>query len=352
MKIFNKTIVFISALCIGFIANARYFEDEYFTYWIHDNETVTITKYTNYWKELSGEFSINLPSEATYEGKRYTVSSISYFAFAHLDGLISLTIPNSVLEIGEEAFVACHNMKSLKIGNSVELISASAFNNCSNLDSVVIPNSVIKIENNAFSDCYSLKSLIIGNSVRLIERHAFGCCESLTSVDIPNSVKEIEPSVFSLCKELKTITIGNSVETMGKEVFFKCNKITDIYCKSMIPPTAPQNIFHNDIYKTATLYVPEGCRNVYKKDSTWGKFKKIEEKDFAGIGNIIAEEDVPNVSVDGNSIIVNGIEQDIEITVYEMSGRVIYQGRNHVIDGLERGIYIIQAGGKTFKVMI
>ena len=45
----------------------------------------------------------------------------------------------------------------------------------SNLQYIDIPNSVISIKTRAFNGCSKIKTLIIGNSVELIESHAFSC---------------------------------------------------------------------------------------------------------------------------------------------------------------------------------
>lgn len=357
-KAFRKILMVFSILILGFNAYAAIrFSDGYFKYSIDEyGKDVWVEGYPEYWKSQTEEYELDIPSEVIYGGEKYKITAIVSEGFCDYFGLTSLIIPNSIEFIDWHAFHNCANLKNVIIGNSVKVIEGGAFARCEKLTSLDISNSVITIKGSAFANCYNLKSLTIGNSVTSIESQAF-INASFQSVDIPNSVTRIDYRVFGGCKNLKTITIGSSVETFGRNVFDDCRQIEEVNCKSILPPKAPDeyathDIFEYDVYKHATLYVPKGCKNVYMANKIWGQFKKIEEKDFAGIGNIIAEEDVPNVSVDGNSIIVNGIEPDTQITIYEMSGRVIYQGQNHVVDGLERGIYIIQAGGKTFKVII
>ncbi|MDR0789951.1 MAG: leucine-rich repeat domain-containing protein, partial [Bacteroidales bacterium] len=84
-----------------------------------------------------------------------------------------LTIPNSVMAIGESAFRQCSGLTSVTIGNSVASIGRSAFFQCSGLTSVNIPNSVTSIGDWAFSDCSGFTSVTIGNSVTSIGEHAF-----------------------------------------------------------------------------------------------------------------------------------------------------------------------------------
>ena len=65
--------------------------------------------------------------------------------------------------------------------------------------SYIIPNSVTNIGDNAFWFCESLTSINIPNSVTNIGDYAFVGCESLTSINIPNSVTNIGRSAFHDC---------------------------------------------------------------------------------------------------------------------------------------------------------
>ena len=153
---------------------------------------------------------------------------IGEYTFYGCSGLTSVTIPNSVIEIGIKAFENCSGLTSIEISNSVKRISESAFEGCSSLISVTIPNSMISIERFAFKGCSGLTSIEISNSVESIEYGTFYNCSSLTSVTIPNSVKEIGYEAFRGCSALTSVTISNSVTSIGEYVFSGCSSLASI----------------------------------------------------------------------------------------------------------------------------
>lgn len=60
---------------------------------------------SEYSKEYTG--SVNIPESVTYNGKTYPVTGIYGGAFYACNGLTSVTIPNSVISIGGQAFCGC-----------------------------------------------------------------------------------------------------------------------------------------------------------------------------------------------------------------------------------------------------
>lgn len=62
------------------------------------------------------------------------------FAFDYCKGLTSVTIPDSVTEIGAHAFFNCFGLTSVKIGKGVKSIGGYAFSGCSKLTSVTFAN--------------------------------------------------------------------------------------------------------------------------------------------------------------------------------------------------------------------
>ncbi len=157
-----------------------------------------------------------------------SVTSIGEYAFSDCTSLPSVTIPDSVTSIGVGAFYGCTSLISVTIPDSVTSIGNSAFSWCTSLTSVTIGNSVTSIGNRAFWYCTSLISVTIGNSVTSIGDEAFYNCTSLTSVTIPDSVTSIGYRAFWYCTSLTSVTIGNSVTSIGDEAFYSCTSLTSV----------------------------------------------------------------------------------------------------------------------------
>ncbi len=108
----------------------------------------------------------------------------------------SYEIPDSVTDIGDEAFYGCAGLTSVTIHDSVTYIGYSAFEDCTGLTSVTIPDSVTIISDEAFYGCTGLTSVSIPDSITEIGSGAFENCTGLTSVTIPDSVTEIDYHAF------------------------------------------------------------------------------------------------------------------------------------------------------------
>ena len=106
MNRFHKVLFVLAILIANCIsASAIEFTDNGVRYSVNnDNKTVTVAGYPS-GSMPTGDLTI--PESVTYGGISYPVTSIGNKAFYECSGLTSVTIPNSVTEIGDEAFRGC-----------------------------------------------------------------------------------------------------------------------------------------------------------------------------------------------------------------------------------------------------
>jgi len=159
------------------------------------------------------------------------VKNIGKGAFSSCHSLQSVTIPGSVISIGEDAFYYCENLRSVTIHEGVVNIGDSAFMQCGALESVMIPDSVVNIDTGAFMFCGNLTTVTGCRGVKSIGESAFKGCYSL-DMKIPEGVRSIGDEAFSGCA-MTEAHIPNGVERLGVWTFSGCKYLTSV----VIPPS-------------------------------------------------------------------------------------------------------------------
>ena len=157
-----------------------------------------------------------------------SVTSIGEDAFTNCRGLNSLTIDDAAISIGSWAFAQCYSLSSLSLGKKITTIGDHAFDDCRALTSVTIPQSVTSIGQKAFNSCISLTTLSLGENIKTIGDSAFYYCIDLESVTIPQSVTSIGNDAFGQCHDLQSLTIKDAATSIGHRAFLGCTSLETI----------------------------------------------------------------------------------------------------------------------------
>lgn len=166
----------------------------------------------------------------------YTVERIASYAYANT-GIVSITIPENVLSIGNSAFNHCSSLKSVNMSETVESIGSSAFYACSSLESFSVPAGVTRINSSTFAYCTSLKSFSMWENVNYIGEQAFSHCTSLPRITISSDVVEIGASAFEKCTALKSLSIPRTVKTVGAKAAKDCTALERVTFAGEVYPT-------------------------------------------------------------------------------------------------------------------
>lgn len=143
-----------------------------------DNTAAIVTNY----KYNGAAADVTIPSR--YQGK--PVTTIGHAAFFN-SAVTSVTIPDSVTSISDDAFINCPQLTNISIPNSVTYIGFSAFSSCTSLKSITLPSSLSFISGALFLGCSQLTTIHIPVSVTSIGNNAFADCPSLMTVTYPGS---------------------------------------------------------------------------------------------------------------------------------------------------------------------
>lgn len=239
------------------------------------------------------------PTSDTY-AIPYGTTTIGERAFSGNETLKTVLIPDSVTEIGQAAFSSCTALQRIALPASVTAIRDCTFDGCDALEHVDIPDSVTSIGLQAFFVCTSLRQIVLPDSVTSVAGYAFYQCEQLESVRlpasitaieertfdecyvlrsavIPDSVAEIANHAFAVCRGLQEVTLPASVTFIGRGAFFLCRSLRSIRChiRDLAALKTDDAVFHADIYDSATLYVPAGMEQDYRRHEVFGKFRTI-----------------------------------------------------------------------------
>ena len=257
---------------------------------------------------IGSEYKITLPAD--YKGENYIIKEK---AFKDCKRLISVTIPQSVTRIGNEAFRGCTSLKELCIedGNSPLSLGANyadyadfvksgrtcggLFNDCP-LETLYLGRDLLYADSEqtgyahyGYSPFYKiynrseLKTVTIGDCVTSIGKKAFLSCISLTSITIPNSVISIGDRAFDSCYSLQEITIGDNISYIGHNAFSgtawekRATEDDLLYLNNWLIGKHPNK-------RVKSIKIKEGTRGVaagaFKDNSSLKKVRMNEELEY------------------------------------------------------------------------
>lgn len=202
--------------------------------------------------EFSGKtLSVTTIGDGFIDGNQFITSllisdgirEIGSFAFNNCLNLSDVSIPESVVEIKNNAFAGCTKIRNVT-ALGAETIGEHCFEGCTSIENVTF-STLLNIPSYAFSGCSKLSfaefpsaqsigssafigcafsSFIVSSSVNEIKSYAFSNCKQLESFIIPNNVRSIETGVFNDCITLKEVTIGSGINSLPW-IFGNCSNL-------------------------------------------------------------------------------------------------------------------------------
>ena len=211
-----------------------------------------------------------------------TVTKIDNEALKGNDNIVSITIPGSVKDIGNNAFEGCTKLERVIFTNPEKtsenlIIRLSAFQNCKKLTECEIPARAYQVVGNIFKDCtslteikvnannpyyfaqdgvlfgpalvnyqpqyedaytlqsypagregaYTIPSSVNGKTIDQIWTSGFEGAASLTDITIPASIGRLGTAAFENTG-LTHVTIPDTVQQVDPAVFQNCTKLVSV----------------------------------------------------------------------------------------------------------------------------
>ena len=212
------------------------------------------------------------------------VETIEDYCFYCCENIKSLTLPNSLKNIGKSAFDSCRGLTSLNLPEGIETLGEAAFSACTYIKSIILPKSLKNVGSLAFNGFTSLNTvnysgtlaqwcsinfmgdyssptayakelyingekivdLVISEEIEKIGDYAFQRYTALKSVTLQSGVKIIGNNAFSICSNLKSANILSDLEEIEEEAFYLCRNL-DITLPSSL------KIIQGDAFYSCTI---------------------------------------------------------------------------------------------------
>lgn len=234
------------------IAIPTYHQSGDYEYRLNEHAEAYITMYTG------TETNLVIPSTID----SYPVTGIDGHAFVWCD-FNTVDIPNSVIEIGDYAFMYCYQVEKIDLPANLTRMGNNPFLSCHELqtyyispdnpyfavadhvlfnkkekllvsyptglqrDSYSVPEGILRIGPNAFYNTY-LSMIYLPESLEYIEHDAFFSGINISTINIPTNVIEIGDRAFQRCLDLEKVTIPDHVSYLGERAFALCESLDTV----------------------------------------------------------------------------------------------------------------------------
>lgn len=235
-----------------------------------------VTGKDNIFKGTTSAQTLKLPAGLTFIGGHVfegcgvktlsipnSVVEIGAYAFADCDNIKTVSISGTVSYLGDYAFFDCDSLKTANLSLGVEYLGTLVFGFCEKLTEAYIPATVIRIGSNPFAGCvaagdvqidpenenflvedgiiYDLSKTILYSypasrtdaafeipaTVTTVAAGAFAGSQ-LQTVVFPQRLQTIEPYTFADCKKLTSVTIEQGITAIGDGAFRGCSALNNV----------------------------------------------------------------------------------------------------------------------------
>lgn len=238
------------------------------------------------------------------------------------DSITSLVIPNSVIEIGANAFDDWDKLETLTIGKGVQVVGSNAFAWCRGLKTINFGGNIISANRSFCTQSewyeklpdgpvyidkmlYAYKGTVpaevtLRSGIEAVAAYAFSSSATLEKITLPSSVKVIGDYAFYNCKnlDLANYALPADLESLGNYAF-AYTAVTKV--------KFPAFFITNDIEGWRGFNIRKlggsvflGCEKLTEVDFTNSGVRSIQSSFFEGcvlLKNVVFPETVKMISM-------------------------------------------------------
>ena len=237
--------------------------------------------------------NIIVPQEIVYEGIKYKVGSIGKYAFARCPELISVSLPSTITDIADFAFLGSPALTTINISD----------------------------DNKTYCD---IEGIVYSKNKKTLLFYPNG---RYGGYEVPEGTLRIEHNVFN-GTDLRWMILPESLKEIGSFALDQTNLVW-LVSKSTSPAVAEELAFYS-LNKQISVYVPEESLEAYQTADEWKEFTNIISgiKRHVQVGDFYYDLYLWNKYADvvgavnepsGTLVLLSEIDVDVN-TLYGISG--------------------------------
>lgn len=309
-ELLHKTLRFLAVIALGLIALTAYAESTPLTFkigklWFQTTSNNTCQVIPTPEGEAAYVGAIDIPANASHEGKQYRVTAIADFAFYDCD-IDTIKLSSLLNIIGERAFAGCKKLRQVTFPNTPMLgkIGECAFSG-SGIQKVIISQQTGNMPTsnfnwvNIFMKCSELAEFdvnagnqkwasIDGVLFNKAKTQLIMCPQALGSAyTIPTPCTEVRDSAFKDNSGIKTLVIPDHVTKLGVSSFSNMDNLEEVTIGDGITELPPYVFAYGfrRVYGTV-----KGCKNIQIIGKRAFEISRIKTIEFHEGLRIIGEE--------------------------------------------------------------
>ncbi len=153
------------------------------------------------------------------------IAKISGYLFNASANLVTVEMPSTLKEIGEQAFTGCAKLETVKLNEGLERIGRLCFFNEASLKQVNFPSTLKQLDFQCFASCKVLPEAKLNEGLEIMDEAIFASCDGLKEVYLPKSLKKFGANMFSFATSLESVNLPEWLEEIPDGTCSNCTSL-------------------------------------------------------------------------------------------------------------------------------